>query len=373
MNKKIADDERIHIEDLIWNKILTDKPALAGIICKWSDLIGSMRSKLQKWLKDTKVNADGLSEAVDVWYRGVYSSQTLDKKQTKKWISEYALTPKIQRQDYNWSIEQERVMYLEFERLSEGIGAPSTPLYWSTYFKMQHYGMPTRLLDWTEGFLIALYFAVDAPKLSIEGGLPIQDKVPAAVFVLFPQILNFLSWSNSFSNKSQLPRKEGLDKKLCELCLNTFHYTVDSKLLNETLGQKKDEPVDQNYPMSEFELCKHNEEDYPKFPIAIRPSYQDQRIRGQRSVFTLHGQSFGFEELIKEIHKDHGPERIPFLGVIEIEKEKATQIKNELMQMGISRRVLFPDLGGLTEDTDFELRKGIRSKFPFGKDWEKRL
>jgi FRG domain len=31
---------------------------------------------------------------------------------------------------------------------------------WDWYFTMQHFGAPARLLDWTEGVLIALYFVV---------------------------------------------------------------------------------------------------------------------------------------------------------------------------------------------------------------------
>src|SRR5437588_9541168 len=51
---------------------------------------------------------------------------------------------------------------------------------WEWYFMMQHFGTPTRLLDWTDGALIALYFAV-------KDNAGFYD---AAVWVLDPYALN---------------------------------------------------------------------------------------------------------------------------------------------------------------------------------------
>jgi hypothetical protein len=65
---------------------------------------------------------------------------------------------------------------------------------WGWYSLMRHYAAPTRLLDWSDGVLTALYFAVrEDPKDDQTGAL--NRKPPdACVWMLDPYRLNLLSF-----------------------------------------------------------------------------------------------------------------------------------------------------------------------------------
>lgn len=55
---------------------------------------------------------------------------------------------------------------------------------WEWLMIMQHHGVPTRLLDWTESPLMGLYFAVENPD---------EDEYDGALWVLRPTALNAVS------------------------------------------------------------------------------------------------------------------------------------------------------------------------------------
>ena len=62
-------------------------------------------------------------------------------------------------------------LYDEFTRCASQLGDLSfNDDEWDPYFLMQHHGVPTRLLDWTDGALIALHFAVRNKPLPVKCG-----------------------------------------------------------------------------------------------------------------------------------------------------------------------------------------------------------
>lgn len=102
------------------------------------------------------------------WYRG-HVSET------------FRLVPSIARDPEHLKGELNAIKV--FKQMSRPLleSVPTTE--WEWIFLMQHHGAPTRLLDWTENPLTALYFALEDPTGKFEGDA-------AIIWVMDPVALN---------------------------------------------------------------------------------------------------------------------------------------------------------------------------------------
>ena len=147
----------------------------------------------------------------------------------------------------------------------------------------QHYGLPTRLLDWTENAAIALYFACLRPD---RDGL---------VFALNPVDLN----------KSLDPKRH-----------RVFDVNKDSDVIAPYLNLAG-------------ELNRKNGSE----TIAIHPTWNSERIMLQQGAFTLHG---------SKIFTLTG-KQVPSLVYVPILKKYKKALNAELERFGVSEMTIFPE------------------------------
>jgi hypothetical protein len=158
-------------------------------------------------------------------------------------VGTWSLLPSLLR---NINHDKKRLNYLEstlyYDFISNGgplLGRIDKKS-WEILFLMQHFGIPTRLLDWTENFATALFFALQGDKVS-----------NPEIWILNPYKLN---------KKTE---------KIGEVVINP-----DLDLYNnyyETFIEDKD--------IIKYEL-----------PIAIYPLRENDRLFNQKGLFTVHGQ-----------------------------------------------------------------------------------
>ncbi len=143
----------------------------------------------------------------DAWFGGEASMAPWFRGQQRSY---WPLVPKLYRDFGNYKfIEKndiEREICEEFlvraPILSETKPAENDS--WEWYFLMQHYGTATRLLDWTEGALIALYFAEKDNRGFYD----------AVVWALDPYDLNKMTIRSGQVIPPSAPRVSKKDKRL---------------------------------------------------------------------------------------------------------------------------------------------------------------
>lgn len=179
---------------------------------------------------------------------------------------------------------------------------------WERMFFMQHYGIPTRLLDWTESPFVALYFALTNCTRN-RSNKPSED---IAVWLLDPS-----EW-----NKSALK---------------------DISFQGGVLDSQK-EQVKSYSPNAELEERKN-------LPIMIHGTHNSARIVAQRGMFALFGKSI----TSMDANFESGGFTSGTLEKIVIGKENVDKIASSLFRKGISDSTVYPDLFGLS----LELRRSF--------------
>jgi len=217
--------------------------------------------------------------AGSIWFRGL-------TKPT------YKLIPSVLRRDFDEDsmIDDFLVNYgtLSDNKISD---------LWGKYALMQHYGLPTRLLDWTKSPLIALFFAL----------LNHDQNTKRVIWAIDPYYLNKKTYDSEFV-----------------FVPATYDQTLPIKMYDF------------------LPKALRNTKNIPKYPLAVETPYTNQRILFQQGCFTVHGTNTA--TIDSYFDDDNHIRKFVISG-----KKRIKSMQNTLFNMGIKEEYVMQDLQSLSQ------------------------
>ena len=331
--------------------------------------------------------AIGGDENFGLWFRGQGNAQ-------------HDLIPGILRRQKDDGYIEEFSFCRLFQSLNPD-AAPRDATDFERLVLMQHYLAPTRLLDWTENLLVALFFAVRDPEK--------DGKEDSALWVLNGRNLNYFSSATEAQSRIAWPsdpdviarsclsrvlgRKEWHDVFVREVARVRCDRPVEcQQRMAKVIGDQENvrlgddalnDPATKPYDLREFgwhdasqaRIIDFYAEGRPesssvglytrlRMPVAVFPERANLRIDRQVGVFTLHGGKIPQRPETASVHDDviGRPITIEELEAMKpkddvqartwrrilkwlfIPKNKRAGIRKTLAQIGISEASLFPEL-----------------------------
>jgi hypothetical protein len=349
--------------------------------CELTDTIRQLWSK-----KATKrlAGRKGYVGEILPWFRGAKdSTHTLTPSLARDWEKYHKFYDRI--------YDLEEYYYDRFTRFGRpflGGTIPNDEIEWN--YIMRHHSIPSRLLDWTKGSLIALSYATqvfsekldlkDISKASSSDFRPIipnddgateTNQIDAVVWMLEPRRLMETATKCLYAQPirniaSRRKRVQGMRRDLFKDITQSEASMMTPSMERLLRRRRKDRP-------SMIELSNPdlwNRKEYWKYPLPLIPSHISARVGSHLSRFTLHSlNSYSGKSASHPPEKDNGldcfaakafdDDTFWYLVKIVLPCERLDTIARVLRMTGVADMNLTQDLDGLSRELKLRAALGF--------------